>query len=152
MPRDVRMGLLDDLPGLERGGLKRTWEETFGSSPALYLSPQFLRMVIAQGRQEMAFGGLTGAERRALKLIADGKRSPEAAATALGPASGAQFVREWNGRTYRVEVLPGGYRFDGKEYRSLSSIAKRITGTNWSGPRFFGLVTRTASESMVKDS
>ena len=146
MPRDRRFGLLDDLVGMDRDGLKQTWEDTFGSPPPLYLSPEFMRTAIALARQAKVFGGLTGAERRALKMVAEGRRSPDAATAALGPFSGTQLVREWNGRTYRVEVLPEGYRFDGKAYRSLSSIAKRITGTNWSGPRFFGLVTRSQGE------
>ncbi len=52
---------------------------------------------------------------------------------------GTQYVREWNGRTYQVEVLEQGFRMDGREYGSLTAIAKKITGANWSGPRFFGL-------------
>ena len=52
------------------------------------------------------------------------------------------LVREWNGRTYQVEVIDNGYRFDGKTYPSLTTIAKRITGTHWSGPRFFGLTPK----------
>ena len=51
-------------------------------------------------------------------------------------------VREWNGRTYQVEVIDNGYRFDGKTYPSLTTSAKRITGTHWSGPRFFGLTPK----------
>ena len=51
-------------------------------------------------------------------------------------------VREWNGRTYQVEILDSGYRFDGKTYPSLTAITKRITGTHWSGPRFFGLTPK----------
>ena len=49
---------------------------------------------------------------------------------------------KWNGRTYQVEVLDNGYRFDGKTYPSLTTITKRITGTHWSGPRFFGLTPK----------
>ena len=52
------------------------------------------------------------------------------------------LVREWNGWTYQVEVVDNGYRFDGKTYPSLTAITKRITGTHWSGPRFFGLTRR----------
>jgi hypothetical protein len=151
MQRDARAGRIGDLAGLDRDGLKRLWEETLGSPPPLYLSPEFMSRVIAYEWQVKAFGGLTATERRALKLIAEGKRGPEAAAAALGPSSGAQIVREWNGRTYRIEVLPDGYRFDGRTYRSLSSIAKRITGTNWSGPRFFGLVSRSAAGAGVRE-
>ena len=54
----------------------------------------------------------------------------------------SHLVREWNGRTYQVEVIDNGYRFDGKTYPSLTTIAKRITGTHWSGPRFFGLTPK----------
>lgn len=55
------------------------------------------------------------------------------------PAAGTRLVREWNGRTHVVEVTQDGFVMDGKNYRSLSAIAKRITGAHWSGPRFFGL-------------
>jgi len=62
---------------------------------------------------------------------------PVAQMPALLP--GTRLVREWNGRTHIVDVGDNGFVFDGKTYRSLSAIAKRITGTHWSGPRFFGL-------------
>lgn len=150
MPRDRAVGSVADLTSLDRDRLKRVWEETIGSPPPLYLASEFMARVIAQERQVKAFGGLPAVERRALRMMAEGRRSPDAAASALGPTSGAQIIREWNGRTWRVEVLPDGYRFDGKLYRSLSSIAKRITGTNWSGPRFFGLVSRTATGRKVR--
>ncbi len=55
------------------------------------------------------------------------------------PPVGARLIREWNGRTHVVDVVEGGFVFDGKTYRSLTAIAKRITGAHWSGPRFFGL-------------
>lgn len=53
--------------------------------------------------------------------------------------AGTRLVREWNGRMHIVDVGENGFVFDGKTYRSLSAIAKRITGAHWSGPRFFGL-------------
>ena len=61
--------------------------------------------------------------------------SPGAPAESVSP--GTHLVREWNGRTYQVEVVDNGYRFDGKTYPSLTAITKQITGTHWSGPRFF---------------
>ena len=101
-----------ELEGLDRAGLKRAWEQTFGSAPP-----------------------------RALAAAASGKPG----AARVSPVSaGAHLVREWNGRIYRVEVLDGGYCFDGKTYPSLTAIARRITGANWSGPRFFGLTRRRA--------
>ena len=68
--------------------------------------------------------------------------TPSAAAPAGSVSAGTHLVREWNGRTYQVEILDNGYRFDGKPYPSLTTIAKRITGTHWSGPRFFGLTPK----------
>ena len=68
----------------------------------------------------------------------------EASNVALKP--GTHLVREWNGRTYQIEVTRDGYRMDGRTWASLSAIAKHITGTSWSGPRFFGL-TGPAKES-----
>ena len=64
------------------------------------------------------------------------------AAPAGSVSAGTHLVREWNGRTYQVEVIDNGYRFDGKTYPSLTAITKRITGTHWSGPRFFGLTPK----------
>ena len=61
---------------------------------------------------------------------------PKQAPTLL--KTGTRLVREWNGRAYQVEVIENGFLMDGKHYRSLSAIAKRITGAHWSGPRFFG--------------
>ncbi|MBL9060397.1 MAG: DUF2924 domain-containing protein, partial [Mangrovicoccus sp.] len=58
--------------------------------------------------------------------------------------AGTLLAREWNGRLYHVEVVADGFRFDGRSWRSLSAIARRITGTPWSGPRFFGLRSRQA--------
>jgi hypothetical protein len=90
------------------------WRETFGLPSAKHLSAVFLQ-----------------------KAIASGKRVLVASAGALQP--GTCLMREWNGRTYRVEVVEDGFVMDGRAYRSLSAIAKRITGAQWSGPRFFGL-------------
>ena len=67
-------------------------------------------------------------------------QAPGAPAGSVSP--GTHLVREWNGRTYQVEVIDNGYRFDGKTYPSLTAITKRITGTHWSGPRFFGLTPK----------
>ena len=70
------------------------------------------------------------------------RETPSSGAPAESVSPGTHLVREWNGRTYQVEVIDNGYRFDGKTYPSLTTIAKRITGTHWSGPRFFGLTPK----------
>ncbi len=89
-------------------------------------------------------GGLPTATRRALRQIATGRPVGVAARGSL--RAGAHLVREWNGRTYQVEVREKGYRLDGKTYTSLSAIARHITGTTWSGPRFFGLTARAGDK------
>jgi hypothetical protein len=89
------------------------------------------------GRSRQKKGGLSSATRRALHSIAKGKLAKRA--IPRKSAAGVHLVREWNGRTYQVEVLETGFRMDDREYASLTAIAKKITGANWSGPRFFGL-------------
>jgi hypothetical protein len=60
-------------------------------------------------------------------------------ATAVPLKAGTRLVREWQGRTHTVDVTPSGYAWKGELYRSLSAVARKITGAQWSGPRFFGL-------------
>ena len=90
--------------------------------------------------QEEAYGGLDRETRRRLREIAAaadrGERRPIGAAP-LRP--GTALTREWQGRTHAVNVLAQGFEYQGKPYRSLSEIARVITGTRWSGPKFFGL-------------
>ena len=113
------------------------WEAAFGASPPPYLSVGFMRNAVTYASQCKTQGGLSGATRRSLQKIASGAPVREAGANTLRP--GAHLVRDWNGRTYQVEVTTDGYRMDGKTWASLSAIAKHITGTTWSGPRFFGV-------------
>ncbi|WP_263619082.1 DUF2924 domain-containing protein [Ruegeria profundi] len=99
-----------------------------------------MRKAVAYEAQCRLSGGLSAATRRRLRQIAEGK--PIAVSSGSDLRSGSYLVREWNGRTYQVEVTEGGYCMDGKDWPSLSAIAKHITGTTWSGPRFFGLTRR----------
>ncbi|AEI94760.1 DUF2924 domain-containing protein [Roseobacter litoralis] len=130
-------------PDPDRPRAMGAWEEAFGSPPPPYLSVAFMCKAVAYEAQCKASGGLPSSVRRSLRQIAEGK--PVADAGDGGLRSGSHLVREWNGRTYQVEVVEGGYRIDGKDWASLSAIAKHITGTTWSGPRFFGLTRRAAS-------
>jgi len=119
------------------------WEEIFGSPPPPYLSVTFMRKAVAYEAQCRVSGGLPAATRRVLRQIAAGKPASDTENGRLRP--GAHLVREWNGRTYQVEVIEGGFRMDGRTWPSLSAIAKHITGTTWSGPRFFGLASRAGA-------
>ena len=107
------------------------------------LRVQTLRRILAYEVQARALGGLSPKEQRALKAIAGGKSAGDVGAAT--PSTGTHLVREWNGRTYRVEVTDEGYVLDGTTYRSLSAVAKRITGTAWSGPRFLGLAKKRSA-------
>jgi hypothetical protein len=127
-------------PDPDRPQAMVAWEEAFGSPPPPFLSVAFMRKAVAFEAQCQASGGLPAAARRKLRQIAAGK--PNAVASGDDLRSGSHLVREWNGRTYQVEVVEGGFRMDGKDWPSLSAIAKHITGTTWSGPRFFGLTRR----------
>ena len=107
----------------------------------MQIGRSFLVRAIAYRLQEQAFGGLKPATRRGLARIAD------EAATTNSPKrrqlrkaeTGTILVREWQGNAHRVTVLNEGVAFNGKRYRSLSQVAHEITGSRWSGPRFFGL-------------
>lgn len=124
--------------------MRERWEETFGSPPPRYLSVGFMQAALNHEAQCLTHGGLTSSTRRALRQIAEGKPVTEVSRSSIRP--GAHLVREWNGRTYQVEVHADGFRMDGRDWKSLSAIARHITGTSWSGPRFFGLVSRAGGK------
>ncbi|MEM1375758.1 MAG: DUF2924 domain-containing protein [Pseudomonadota bacterium] len=130
------------------------WRELFGQIPPKHTSAGFLRSALAHEVQVAQHGGLQRPVKRALKAAlksphrtydvgaqtnvgSQTKRARKPACIVLRP--GTLLIREWNGRRYQVHVEENGYRLDGKTYRSLSAIAKRITGAHWSGPRFFGV-------------
>ncbi len=92
-----------------------------------------MKRVLIWDMQNQRLGAVSAKTKRRLQQIASGKSSQ----TPVKP--GSYLVREWNGRTYQVEVTEGGYLMDGKSWRSLSAIARHITGVHWSGPRFFGV-------------
>lgn len=132
-------------PNPERPATVAQWEAAFGSPPPPYLSVPFMLKALAYEAQRKASGGLSAGTKRALKRIAKGETVAASNSSSLRPV--AQLVREWNGRTYQVHVIDSGFEMDGKAWKSLSAIAKHITGTDWSGPRFFGLNSRAAGRS-----
>ena len=127
------------LDELDRESLISRWRAAYGAPPPRKLSRALLEKALAYEIQCRAFGGLSGAARRALRAAAaskDGSTGPRL----LNP--GARLVREWNGIVHEVDVTGDGYIWRGERYRSLTAVACRITGTKWSGPRFFGLTGR----------
>lgn len=135
---------LTALPEMNRKALRTLWERLFGKPSNPALRREILVPILAYRLQEIAFGGLKASVERRLKALID--EGPEGRNSApvmtLHPKAGTRFVREWQGKLHEVSVLPEGYEYNGHIYRSLSEIARAITGTRWSGPAFFGLKRR----------
>jgi hypothetical protein len=128
--------------------LQAKWRQVFGTEPPRKMRAGFLRLAIAYRLQEQAFGGLKPETDKALRRLANAIRRSSASsgdgATARAMptrhlAPGTRLMREWNGSLEAVDVVNDGYTWRGKSYRTLSAVAVAITGTKWSGPKFFGL-------------
>ena len=125
--------------------LREKWHEVCGSDPPPY-KKQFLLRRLAYRMQERHYGGISDSTRSRLKLVAQ----RDALARIDGRFSdrrqerdrilpGTRFVRIWNNRQYEVTAGPDGFEYEGQVYRSLSAVARKITGTRWNGRLFFGL-------------
>jgi hypothetical protein len=125
-----------------RKDLVEAWKTAYGRLPPKRTSTRLLALAQAYHRQVTQHGGLSlGSERRLAALAAVQPGSPQRTARAakLGPAKGTRLIRVWHGETHVVDLLNDGVLYKGKTYRSLSAVARVITGARWSGPRFFGL-------------
>ncbi|UUR08147.1 DUF2924 domain-containing protein [Sphingomonas glaciei] len=122
------------LPKLGRAGLQQRWREVFKTAPPAAFTPDLLARALAYRLQEKAIGRLEPTLARQLQSGAEGRG---AARPKL--RTGNRLVRRWRGGTYVVDVTDDGFRYQETNYSSLSEIAGVITGTRWSGPRFFGL-------------
>ena len=129
------------LPELGLVELRQQWRALYKSDAPPHLSRELLLRAVAYRIQEGAFGGLRPERQRQLRqIVEEFNQTGEVRRRArLELKSGTRLVREWRGRTYEVLVLDDGFSWQGTEYRSLSAIARKITGTAWSGPLFFGL-------------
>lgn len=158
LPKPLTRLTLHDLCGLSRAELAWLWERTHGCPPPKGVRRGLLERSAAFDLQARRQRSLVKAVRSRLSAIEAQNRRGASAGTkgsventgaksagavaakktrSLPP--GTRLMREWNGRTYIVDVTTDGFVFDGKTYRSLSAIARHITGSHWSGPRFFGL-------------
>jgi len=155
---EAEVAALSDLP---REQLIERWLATYGCQPPKGVRRELLIRSAAWHLQAKRLGSFSAETRRRLKqaiknaeakltksIVTGGGADEYVVAVAKAPAEaarrisilpGARLIRVWNDRTHIVDVTDAGYVFDGKTYRSLSAVAKRITGAHWSGPRFFGL-------------
>jgi hypothetical protein len=134
---------LEALCDLNPDELRKEWRRLYRSQPPR-LSRDLLVRAIAYRIQELRCGGLSKATSRKLAALVQARGSGAETATqgAQRIRAGARLVREWNGRTHTVTVEEEGFTYAGRNYQSLTAIAREITGARWSGPRFFGLAKK----------
>ena len=132
---------LSRLLTLDIGELRQQWRGLYKTQAPRHFSRELLVRAVAFRMQEVARGGLRPEPQRQLRRIAQQfKETGDATMGARAePKPGTRLMRQWQGRTYDVLVLDGGFSWQGTHYRSLSALARTITGTSWSGPLFFGL-------------
>ena len=127
------------LPKTPTAELKQMWRDLYGQEPPGF-SRSYLVSRLAYRIQELAYGGLKSSTRTKLNVLADALDPKAVRQRVLDrPVAGVRLVREWRGAEHTVTVLDDGFEWEGRRYRSLSQIARSITGTRWNGPAFFGL-------------
>ena len=135
---------LASLEIADRVDLLDLWGNLIGSPAPKNLSAPFLRRALAFELQCQAHGGPKARMLEDLSRIAAGSTSHASVGTRL--RTGAKLVREWQGRTWTVEVIEGGFLMGGERFASLTALARKITGARWSGPRFFGLTEEVRAD------
>ena len=141
LDREALVAEIASLSKLDIEELRERWKAMFGKVPSRDIGRSFLTRAIAYRLQERTYGGLKPSTRRWLVRFAEEKETGSSSKKpqARKAQSGTILVREWQGNAHRVTMLEDGVSFKGKHYRSLSVVAREITGSHWSGPRFFGL-------------
>ncbi len=132
---------LASLPSLDTHALKARWRTLYSCEPPSHVSRGLLLRAIAYRMQENALGGLTPQTRQILSRVGTDASGAHTVAPSPAPrlSPGTRLVREWQGVTHQVLVLEDGVLYRGQHHRSLSVVARLITGSRWSGPLFFGL-------------
>jgi hypothetical protein len=130
---DIRLALqvLENAP---TPALRQQWQARFGA-PAPQLRREVLIFALGHALQELHLGRLS---KRSHQRLQQGADTTAGGTTLTALPAGTRLVREWRGRTHAVDVHSDGYVWEGQQFKSLSAIARAITGTRWSGPRFFG--------------
>jgi hypothetical protein len=132
---------IEALPTLDKAQLLAIWAEHFSTDPPSKLRKELMVPVLAYRLQEKEFGGLSHAARRRLREVAASLKTdkPSQERPDSAPQTGTRLLRVWRGETHEVIATGSGYEYRGQTYSSLSKIAREITGTQWSGPLFFGV-------------
>jgi len=130
---------IEQLRTMSLAQLKNEWRRVCKGAPPASYTADLLMRGIAYRIQEKAFGGLSPEVKREIDSIATICKSRKSQTPPVQLRPGNRLVRRWRGSTYSVDVTRDGFVFQERRYASLSTIATEITGTRWSGPRFFGL-------------
>jgi hypothetical protein len=142
----ARIAALKAMPAPE---LRRQWGQLFDTPPPRY-NRRFLESRLAYRLQELAYGGLKPATATRLEALGEQLDGGDIAVRRRQvderPITGTKLIREYQGALHHVTVLQDGYEWQGRLYKSLSAIARTITGTKWNGPVFFGLNGEAKSE------
>ena len=140
----ARIAALKAMPAPE---LRRQWQQLFDTPPPRY-NRRFLESRLAYRLQELAYGGLKPATVARLEALGEqldgGNIAVRRRRADDRPIAGTKLIREYQGVLHHVTVLQDGYEWQGRPYKSLSAIARAITGTRWNGLVFFGLKNRRA--------
>jgi hypothetical protein len=144
---DTVLARVAALKTMQINGLKQQWRELFGTEPPPY-NRRFLESRLAYRIQELAYGGLKPETVERLEALAeglDGNNAPMRRPRGMSqPIAGTALVREWQGVEHCVTVRDEGFEYQGRPYKSLSAVARAITGTRWNGLVFFGLKSQRA--------
>ena len=137
------------LPQMDISQLRRRFLVLYRKDAPTSFSRQMLTYAVAYRLQAEAFGGLKPATRRQLLVIAEQKTGEQSGDTRVRAIShltvGTRLVREWHGVVHEVQIQEDGVLWNGQHHRSLSVVARAITNTHCSGPRFFGLHRKTGA-------
>ncbi len=129
--------------------LRTVWSERLGQEPPPLRSPEIFRRMLAYRLQAAVFGDLPAGARRKLAAIEARRTNPakKRIAPPLRLGAGAVLIREWKGMRHEVRVTGDGFEHQGTRYKSLSEVARAITGSRWNGPLFFGLRDKPKAEA-----
>jgi Protein of unknown function (DUF2924) len=142
IPTDTVLARLAALKTTPTPDLKQLWRDLFDSEPPPF-NRRYLESRLAYRIQELAWGGLKPETIRRLERLGEeldsGDKKKRSIRADAMPIAGTRLLREWQGTEQVVSVLADGFEWQGRPYRSLSAIARAITGTRWNGWVFFGL-------------
>ncbi len=151
---DAVAAKLRALEGMTYDELRVEWQRLYRAHPPKRVARDLLMLGVAWKVQEKAYGGLGAAiKRRLADLAKTMKQDGDLARSRVARLKpGVRLVREWRGQTHTVAVLEDGFEWQGKRWRSLSVIAREITGSHWSGPRFFGLNGKAETGVAIREA